>query len=169
VLELNGTYAYTGDPPLFFTRSLGTGAGQVQFTPNAGGFAAGGGPLTVRLNNTTAPVTWGAGGFVPAGVPLVFNGPAADALVDFQNGIDLNGATRSVVVNPGVAPTAVARLSGVLSNGGLAVSGGGVLELTGANTYAGPTTLTGGVLRANDGQGLSAASNLTLDGGVLEG
>jgi autotransporter-associated beta strand protein len=47
-------------------------------------------------------------------------------------------------------------------------SGAGVLVLTGANTYTGPTLVTGGTLRAQDGMGLTAGSNLVLSGGVFE-
>ena len=64
-------------------------------------------------------------------------------------------------------------ISGVLSGaGGLSINSGtgsgGVLTLSGANTYGGATTVTKSVLQANDGTGLPAASNLVLDGGTLQ-
>ena len=42
-----------------FTRGLGTGASQVQFT-GSGGFSAFGGSRVVNLGGVSAPVTWGA-------------------------------------------------------------------------------------------------------------
>lgn len=42
------------------------------------------------------------------------------------------------------------------------------VTLTGLNTYAGPTTIVGGSLRADDGTGLPTNSLLTLNGGVFE-
>src|SRR5207248_498696 len=64
------------------------------------------------------------------------------------------------------------RITGVISNSvgtaGLIKDGRGILELAAANTYNGPTTVRGGVLRAADGVGLPAASNLALDGGLYE-
>jgi len=45
----------------------------------------------------------------------------------------------------------------------------GVVELTGANTYEGTTTIRSGVLRAADGTGLPTNSLLSFAGGVFEG
>ncbi|MCG3147113.1 MAG: hypothetical protein PCFJNLEI_00550 [Verrucomicrobiae bacterium] len=59
-------------------------------------------------------------------------------------------------------------ISGSDSTVGLVKRGSRVLELTGANTYSGVTEIVSGVLRATDGGGLPAASNLKLNGGVLE-
>jgi subtilase-type serine protease len=55
-------------------------------------------------------------------------------------------------------------ISGV---GGFSKAGAGMLVLTGANTYTGDTTITGGILRVN---GSIASSDLTVSsGGTLEG
>lgn len=151
-----------------FTRSLGTGAGQVRLG-SSGGFSAAGGPMQVRLNNSTNTLAWGSANFVS--FRLDFGSRTADSLTDFQNGINLGGSVRffDAQDNPATAGD-VARISGVLSNGGvLKSSGAGTLELTGANTYTQQTTVQGGALRAAHGAGLPAASNLLLDGGVLEG
>ena len=62
VIELNA-----GD----FTRNLGTGPGQVQFTANGGGFSAVGGNRVVNLGNSAA-LTWGgSGSFLPDQAPLM--------------------------------------------------------------------------------------------------
>ena len=70
-----------------FTRNLGTGPGQVQFTANGGGFSAVGGNRVVNLSNS-ATLTWGgSGSFLPNGAPLMLGTAAADSTVDFQNPI----------------------------------------------------------------------------------
>ena len=48
-----------------FTRSLGSGTGQVQFTANGGGFAAVEANRVVNLGGSSAQLTWGSGGFLP--------------------------------------------------------------------------------------------------------
>jgi autotransporter-associated beta strand protein len=45
---------------------------------------------------------------------------------------------------------------------------GGTVVLTASNTYDGPTLIQDGAVQAADGQGLPTASNLVLNGGVLE-
>src|SRR5262249_48811719 len=125
-----------------------------------------------RLNNGTGTVVWGSPNFDPG--KLVLGSPTGYSFgggsVVFENGLDLNGATRTVRTDD---PNGGGdRIRGGIANStgtaGLVKEGAGALRLTAANTYNGPTTVTGGVLRANDGQGLPAAGNLTLDGGVLE-
>ena len=159
-----------------FTRALGTGAGQVQFT-GSGGFSALGGNRVVNLGGASAPVTWGASPFVPAGQPLMLGSPSDDSTVDFQNPINLNNATRTVQVTSGFA-TVDAQLSGVLSGtgtAGLTITGNGVLELSAGNSYPGATTVLGGVLRLSNIDALPGGtatsggiSNLVLNGGVIE-
>ncbi len=153
-----------------FTRFLGTGPGMVQWGAGGGGFAANNySGLAVRLNNGTGTVAWDVGGFVPDGAPLMLGNSAANGAVDFQNGIDLRGADRTVWSEGYNYSTGSDRISGVISNSsatpaGLIKDGFGTLELTGANTYNGPTVIRNGTLRAIDGVGLPASSNLTLDG-----
>ncbi len=61
-------------------------------------------------------------------------------------------------------------LSGVISgSGGLAAAGSGTCTLAGtANTYSGPTIISGGALDLAASAALPAASNVQLAGGVLE-
>ena len=83
-----------------FTRALGTGAGQVQWTAS-GGFGAIGAPRTVDIGGAGATLTWGAGGFVPTGAALRFGGVFANSTVNWQNGIDLGATDRIININEG--------------------------------------------------------------------
>ena len=138
------------------TAAVGGAVGDIQWTGN-GGFAAQGGPLVVRLNGGTGVVAWGSANFVPAGSSLVLGSAASDNVVDFQNGIDLSGGTRTIVATPNPSSLAAATMiSGALvGSGGLNVagapSGSGVLVLTGSNTYSGGTTISAGTLQLGSG------------------
>jgi fibronectin-binding autotransporter adhesin len=160
-----------------FARTLGTsGSGKFEFTANGGGFAAGAGPMTVKINNGTSKIDWGTGVGSNIAGTLKFGSLTAANVVDFQNAIDLKGATgynaRTVQVDDNSASTAdYAKISGVISNSGpvacgLQKTGNGLLILTATNTYNGPTTISGGALQANFGQGIP--NYLSLDGGVLQ-
>ena len=163
-----------------FSRSLGSGAGQVNWSDatdgGEGGFSARGGNLIVNLGGAAAPVTWGAGNFVPDGEVLRFNSNDADAQVQFVNPIDLGTAgshTREIrVANNGSSSDDLAVLAGVLSSSGgtqgINKVSAGILQLIANNTYNGATTINNGQLRAVDGVGLPAGSTLRLRGGILE-
>ena len=83
------------------------------------------------------------------------------------------GATRTFTIN---TTTTTSTFDQAFSGAtfGIAKAGTGTLVLAGTNIYTGTTTLSAGVLRANDGVGLPATasagggSNLTLNGGVIE-
>ncbi|MEX1049361.1 MAG: autotransporter-associated beta strand repeat-containing protein [Akkermansiaceae bacterium] len=151
-----------------FTRDLGTGVTQVQFT-GSGGFAAYTADRTVNLGGASAGVTWNTGSFVPTGQSLILGAAGADKTVTFANSIDFGSAVRTVQVDDGSA-TVDAILSGVLSgaSGGLTKTGAGTLSLSAANTYSGVTTVSGGVLRATTSASALGAGALSLGGGTLE-
>jgi len=155
-----------------FSRSLGSGQGQVQWT-YSGGFSASGGVMTVNIGGNPTPdiLTWGVGNFVPTTGGLVFGSLTADNETRFLNPINLAGSVRIVVVNDNPnTNTDFATLADVLSNGGLTEDGPGRLVLAAANTYGGTTTIDGGgILQANSGAGLPTASNLVFIDGVLQG
>ncbi len=165
-----GLTATSGD----FLRDLGTGAGQVQWTGN-GGFTAYGGDQSVNLGGASAALTWASGSFVSAN--LLLSSFDSDSKVTFQNPIDLNGSVRTVTVANGLA-AADAELSGLLSGaaGGINKAGAGTLLLSGANTYAGATTIAQGILMlgaAGDGTNTplgTIAGNTTVSaiGGALD-
>jgi autotransporter-associated beta strand protein len=149
-----------------FARQLGSGSDQVQWSGD-GGFSAFGADRTVTLTNSggtaNGTLTWNAGSFVPTGNALVLSSDDANAMVTVTNAINLGGASREVRVLAGTAALD-ATLSGILSNGGLTKTGDGTLNISGANTYTGTTEIQGGALRGT----ISANSNITLNGGVLE-
>jgi len=154
--DLNG--ASTGD----YSAALGAGGGALRFTGD-GGFSAFGANRTVSLGGGSA-LTWNSGNFVSTGKALLLSSAHADSAVTLANAIDLAGASREIrVANGGAAVDGV--LSGNLTNGGLVKTGAGTLQLSGAgNTYAGATRIDAGALRGT----LSSASNIQLNGGVLE-
>jgi autotransporter-associated beta strand protein len=153
-----------------FSRTIGSSTGMVYWTGN-GGFAALGGPLAVRLNGGAA-IEWNStNGF--NGKLLYLGSTVADNLTDLQNPISLKG-NYTVQVDDNTASTQdVARLSGPIDNGdatarGLNKTGAGILELTGTNTFSGTFTLSGGLLRAQDGRNIPGPSLLAINGGVME-
>ncbi|MFA6289694.1 MAG: autotransporter-associated beta strand repeat-containing protein, partial [Opitutaceae bacterium] len=139
-----------------FSRFLGTASSRLQWTAD-GGFSAFGGDLEVRLSNNQA-LTWGTtGSFIGNGFKLLFGSTSATGVVTFDNAINLGGATRTILVTANLADAANgidanvdnAIMAGVLSNGGLTVGDAthtGTLILTNTNTYAGGTTINGGML-----------------------
>lgn len=182
-LVLNGGVFQTSGT---FNRSLGTGAGQVQWVAGAnGGFAAHGGALSVTLAGMPDPIQWDIPSFVSGAGALLFGSTSADSVVTFTHNIDLNhtgtalSRTFSAVDNT-TSTMDKAVLSGVLSNsgaaGGITKTGNGVLELGAANTFTGPITVNAGSLQfttvsdngggpSNLGQG---TDNIILGGGRLQ-
>jgi autotransporter-associated beta strand protein len=159
-----------------FTRSVTTSAGGVNWSTSSGGFAAIGAPLVLNLNGGTGSLTWNGSSFVQTGQTLIFGSTSADNLVDFQNSINLgssgtNNRTISVIDNPN-STTDRARISGNLTNTaagqGIIKSGDGTLELTGTNTYTGPTSVNAGALLVN-GNNSAATGAVTVAAGATLG
>ena len=135
-----GSIARTGA----FTRTLGTGANQVQFTANAaGGFSAGGSSLTVDWGTGAV---WGTGPFLGTGALLLNNSGVAKSDVDIVSGFEI---TKGVAMVPNATTTA-ASATVTLTSGttaGLAIG-----QLVSGNpnipagytiaTITGPTTFT---------------------------
>ena len=147
-----------------------------------GGFAGGGGTLTVNLRGNGSAVDWTGNGDTGIGNSMKFGSPTAQNPVIFQNGLNLDGAVRAIYVdnNPNNANN-YALMSGVIGNGaggsasGLVKNGPGRLILTAVNTYGdgqgydvGATQINQGELQADRGVGYSSNSGLILNGGVLQ-
>jgi len=168
VLELAGG-AYETSGAQTFSRNLGTGAGQLDWS--AGGFSASGGTLTVQINGGTGALTWGTtGNFVGAGNAMVFGSSYSDAMVDFQNGIAMGGTQRTVTVNDNTSSsTDYTKFSGAITGtAGMLKNGSGLLALTGdISGFSGQVVIDGGgTLRT----GLSSlgSSAISLKNGVWE-
>lgn len=130
-----------------FTRSLGTGTTQVDWT-SSGGFAAYTADRTVNLGGAGATVVWGAGSFVPDNDTFILGAYDADKMVIFANGLDLGRKDRMIKVADGAADFD-GQLTGVVSGetgGILTKTGHGGLQLTNANTYKSGTVLAQGLL-----------------------
>jgi MYXO-CTERM domain-containing protein len=146
-----------------FTRSLGTGGGQVSLL-NAAGFAGYGGQTRiVNLGGAGATVTWGLGSFLATDATFVLGAADADGTLDFQNGIDLAGSgtmMRMIKANNGSAAVD-GILSGVLTgSAGILKLGDGTLELSAANTFTGTTRVSNGIVRLSN--------NLALENSPLD-
>lgn len=147
-----------------FNRSLGTAAGQVTLAGGTAGFSAAGTPVTVNLGGSGTTLQWGTTDFTPA--TLLLNASTATAALDFANGIDLNGTTRTIRVDANTAT-----ISGGISNSavgapaGFIKTGAGTLVLSQANTFDGPATLSGGTLRLTLANTIT--SGVTVTSGTL--
>jgi autotransporter-associated beta strand protein len=154
-----------------FSRVVGSAAGQVSLTGGVSGFSAFGTAVSINLGGAGATVQWGGASFNPTA--LVLNAASATAALSFVNGIDLNGATRTIRTDANIAT-----ISGIISNSavgspaGFMKEGSGTLVLGGttANTYDGVTTINAGTLRLNKTAGVNAvAGNILVNtGGILQ-
>jgi autotransporter-associated beta strand protein len=153
------------------TRTIGTGASQVQWTAD-GGFAAFGATRAVKFSETA--INWTATNFIGGGRTLILSHPTADATLDWQQPISMNGGARTVEVGNGTAEID-ALMSGVI-NGGTAgnapfsKTGEGTLAFTAQNSYNGDTIVTAGILMIGNGGttgGISQNStNIIVDSGA---
>jgi len=169
-----------------YSRTLGTGNGQVQILGGESGFAGAGtnGP-SINLGST---VVWGAlgdgpatGFFNPGKFVLGDAGTTNAATTSFSSNIDLNGANRTIVVPKGLSSGGNnSTITGMLSNSsgtaaGFIKEGGGNLLLMGNNTYTGDTKVLGGTLRFGNswnnswtGVTLDNASNLEINNAIVQ-
>ena len=153
------------------TAALGTSLRQINIVSGtACGFSAVGVPLTVNLGGLGASLSWGSSVFNPSA--LVLNDSGANTNLMFVNGLDLNGATRTVNVNATGVGVAT-EISGVIANGsgsaGLIKGGAGKLVLSAANTFTGGSTVNAGTLALSGGDDrLSASGNIALNGATLD-
>jgi autotransporter-associated beta strand protein len=134
--------------------------------------AAGQDPFGIDLLNGVADpgyVTTFNAGLTLATAAATFRSQDADARLVFNGNVNTGGQALTIDNNPTLltnAPTtAGVELNGVLGGAGsLTKVGGGSLLLAGANTYAGGTTVIGGVLALTNNTSLgSVAATTTLN------
>jgi len=191
-LELNGGNLAVR---YYMSEFLGSGPGQFQITGGVSGISNyqgdAGAPIWTINADANYEVVWGAlgegaatGYFNPSTFVLQDSTMTANNSYTFAkipNKFDLNGATRTIAVdsNPNATPYSGAHIGGVLSGiirnssgtAGITKIGIGILDLQGANTYNGPTTISGGILMPNTSAALgdsSATNTLIFTGGTLK-
>ena len=151
------------------TRDIGTGAGEVRWDNNGGGFAARGGKLTVDLEGG-AQIVWNNGDTGFNNKWLMLNSQYADDVVEFVNDIDLNNSSKNIRVFDNTdTQMDYAVLSGNITgpNSGerLNIYGPGLLWLRGTNDYSKMTWQNGGVIRIDGPENLSPNSSLVFNQG----
>jgi autotransporter-associated beta strand protein len=152
-----------------FYRNLGA-AGvvtAVNFT-GAGGWAAYGADRIVNLNNDSHQIVWGDANTGFNGQQLILGSPLSDHLLDFQNPLDLGAGERIVATPNGSTNKLSGDISGsgsLLKTGGAGSTGGGVLILSGSNTFTGnvgfKTSGAGGLSFSSDAN-LGAGTTITM-------
>ena len=160
ILESRGVMA--------LTRSLGTGAGSIQWA-GSGGFAAQGGTLTVNLGSAGGTLVWGASSFVPNGSTLQFSSSQADSTVKFMNALNLNGGVRTIQVDHGTAFLDVDMIGAISGTGGsgLIKTGAGTMRLSADSTISGPVAVNAGTLLLAStltSAGVAVSSGATVGG-----
>jgi autotransporter-associated beta strand protein len=176
LLVLNGGNFETG---VDFNRTIGDQAGQVRLQSGNSGFSAntnlGGSASAVvfSLNGVGSTIVWnGTTNFNPGA--LVLNDTTANANLVLSNSLDLNGATRTINVNLSPFSNFVSTIAGTVLNSsnaavaGITKGGIGVLVLAGSNTYNSTININAGVVRAENGVGLSPNGNISINGGVWQ-
>ena len=148
-----------------FTRGLGTGVNNVQWTGNGGFAAYGSTDVTVNIGGNATPSTlvWGASGFVPDSSELMLSSTDATASVKILNPINLGGVGRTVYVADGLGAIDAELAGGMSGNGGsLKKTGQGTLRLSG-----GQGTQTGGAVLAQGKLSVSGKTATSVNPGSL--
>ncbi len=145
-----------------FTRGIGTSSAQVQWTANGGGFSASGGSRAVNIGGSGATLTWGSGVFVPGGSPLMLGSPSDDSTLVFQNPINLGSSIQTIEVSHGSAAVDAILSGNLTGTGGLLVTGNGVLQLSGTNSFSGGLSVNGVALKTEIMNSLGLASGTSL-------
>ena len=89
---------------------------------------------------------------------------------DANRGVTLGGGGGTFQTDPGTTLTVANAIAGTNAQSALTKTGGGILTLTAANTYAGATTITAGTLLANNTSGsATGGGNVVVNGGTFGG
>jgi PEP-CTERM motif len=156
--------------------NIGSAVGELQWV-GGGGFASRGNAATGQLNVTLeggATLQWDSPTQGFNGQVLQLGSPSADGGVVLQNNIDLGSAEERViqVANNLDTDADYAEISGVISSSGSSTDSltindsgegsfnGGLLRLTGQNTFANKLRIEDATVEAEEGVGLPTSSNL---------
>jgi autotransporter-associated beta strand protein len=165
-IEING-----GRVGLYYsnslTRAIGVAAGQIQITGGVSGFSGNGGSnSTFSLSG----MTWGSSEFNPTELVLQDASANSNGSGTLAGNINLGAATRTIRSDQtgGLAAGGTGTFSGIISNGGITKQGAGTHVFTGANTYAGGTTINAGTLRFGSISAMPNSGAVTVNtGGTL--
>jgi fibronectin-binding autotransporter adhesin len=172
-LSGSGTVNVTLNGPNVLTLGTNNGSGTFSGTITGGGALtmSGSGNETLSGSNTYTGVTT-----INSGTLQIGNGGASGSLstASVINNYSTLAFSHSDNVTQGIRFTA----SPIAGSGGLVQLGPGVLTLNAANTYSGPTTISGGAVNVTTlanintpspmGQGTGSAADLVIDGGALQ-
>jgi len=107
-------------------------------------------------------ITLGAGGISNAAV-------SSGSITDIINlDLSLANANKTFEANTGHNLTINGAISSSGVNGGVIKTGGGILKLSGANTYTGATTINAGTLQLGAANAISTTGKLTVANGTLD-
>lgn len=158
-----------------FTAAItSSGGGGLRWSTPAGdtGFAAYGADRNVNFSGTST-LTWDGFNMIKTGQALILGSTTSTHKLNFQDGLALAGAMRTILVNDGISSTNVdGEISGVITGNataGIEKTGSGTLSLSNSNTYLGSTIVSAGTLLINGNQtaangSVSVAAGATLGG-----
>jgi autotransporter-associated beta strand protein len=157
-----------------FTLNAGTMAvGGVNAMGSGGALTINGGALTSSSSAARNLTGKYAGGII-INADFQFgditNVPAGTGNLTFDNNVTLgNSVTRTITIANTGTYTFGGIISGTSSNLTVAASAAGILALTGANTYSGLTTISGGTVQFSrtGGTTIPITNNVTVSGGTL--
>ncbi len=167
-----------------FSRAIGTGANQIQFTGGVSGISENGDGSTVNFGGAGATLQWGTATFSPTqfllGASTMQSNSIRNTNLTLTNGIDLNNGARTIRQDQadGQAVTTAQRVApGSTINGNIIGTGGGSLTkegvgrltLAGTNTYNGGTTITNGTLRFTNLVSMPATGAVAVGTGTTIG
>ncbi|MBK1828064.1 beta strand repeat-containing protein [Haloferula rosea] len=154
-----------------FTRSVGTGPGEIQWT-GGGGFAAVGADRTIDLGGAGADFEFGVGSFLPSSATaLLLGSTSATHTAIFLNGLVLPGSGQYVIRLPDGPAAVEGEVAGLISgSGGLSIRDQGAVILSNDNTYTGPTNVENtSTLLVNGDQTLANGLVTVTSGATLGG
>jgi autotransporter-associated beta strand protein len=120
------------------------------------------------LDNATVEI--GDGGVLTVSIGISFLNPyGTTSTIQGDGALDLGGGTVNVEVQRHYDVTVDGRISVVIQNGSITKLGSGILALSGANAYAGTTTISDGAIQVESSNALGSTAGVTnvADGAAL--